>query len=113
LMALLKTVAIYWNQVSMAENAKEIQSAARSFYDRAAKFGEDLAKIGRGLSSAVSGYNDAVGAYDGSVIPAGEKLKKLKVAEGSARDITDKNPQLVSTSVRTVTKLSMPTTEEE
>lgn len=113
LMALLKTVAIYWNQVSMAENAKEIQSAARAFYDRAAKFGEDLAKIGRGLSSAVSGYNDAVGAYDGSVIPAGEKLKKLKVAEGAARDITDKNPQLVSTSVRTVTKLSMPITEEE
>lgn len=113
LMALLKTVAIYWNQVSMAENAKEIQSAARYFYDKAAKFGEDLAKIGRGLTSAVSGYNDAVGAYDGRVIPAGEQLKKLKVAEGAPRDISEGKPRIVSASVRTVTKLSISADEEE
>ena len=38
LLGLLRTVSVYWQQQSMAENAQEIQQAARDFYERSAKF---------------------------------------------------------------------------
>ena len=41
LLALLRTVGLYWQQQSMAENAKEIHAQAREFYGRAAKFSHD------------------------------------------------------------------------
>jgi len=88
LIGLLRTVGVYWQQQSMAENAKEIQETAREFYDRAAKFGEDLAKVGRGLNSALNAYNAAVGAYDRRVIPAGRRLEALKVADNSPRKLS-------------------------
>ena len=47
LLALLRTVSLYWQQQSMADNAKEIHTQAREFYDRVAKFSSDLAKMGR------------------------------------------------------------------
>ena len=48
LVALLRTIAIYWQQRSMAENAEKIAGVARELYDRAALFGEHLGKVGRG-----------------------------------------------------------------
>tara|TARA_B100000029_G_scaffold218513_1_gene216340 strand:- start:2890 stop:4152 length:1263 start_codon:yes stop_codon:yes gene_type:complete len=87
LLGLLRTVGVYWQQQSMAENAQEIQHAAREFYQRSAKFGEDLAKMGRGLNTAVNAYNAAVGSYDRRVIPAGRRLEGLRVADNTARKL--------------------------
>ena len=105
LIGLLRTVGIYWTQQSLAENAREIQDSAREFYDRAAKFGEDLAKVGRGLTSAVNAYNSAIGSYQGRVIPAGQRLEALKVADNSPRKLksgttVDGNVRVLSTTVK-------------
>ncbi len=64
LVALLRTVAIYWEQRSLAENAEAIATAARELYERGAKFAEDLDRVGKGLRTAVEGYNRAVGSFD-------------------------------------------------
>ena len=89
LIALLRTVGLYWQQQSMAENAKEIHFRAREFYDRVAKFSHDLAKMGRGINTVVGAYHDAVGSYDGSVVPSGRRLEELKVTEGLQRKIAE------------------------
>jgi len=87
LVALLRTVAIYYQQRTLAENAREIADTARELYDRAAKFGEDLAKTGRGLKTAVDAYNSAVGSFERRFLPMGQKLENLKVTEQSRRKL--------------------------
>ena len=92
LLALLRTVAIYWQQRSMAENAEAIADTARELYDRAAKFGEDLTKVGVGLNSALKAYNAAVGSFDRRLIPMSRKLEEMKVSEQSKRELTAPEP---------------------
>ncbi|MEJ2085303.1 MAG: DNA recombination protein RmuC [Acidobacteriota bacterium] len=87
LLALLRTVAIYWQQRSMAENAEAIADTARELYERAAKFGEDLAKIGAGLGTALRAYNTAVGSFDRRLMPMSRKLEEMKVSEQSKREL--------------------------
>jgi DNA recombination protein RmuC len=87
LVALLRTVAIYWQQRALAENAELIASAARELYERTAVFAEHLGKVGRGLGTAVDAYNSAVGSFEKRVVPAGEKLKELKAVEGAKKEI--------------------------
>lgn len=109
LIALLRTVGLYWQQQSMAENAKEIHSRAREFYDRVSKFSHDLAKMGRGINTAVGAYNDAVGSYDGRVIPSGRRLEELKVTEGAQRKLADLPPVAAAQTVKQIAS----STEEE
>ena len=92
LVALLRTVAIYWQQRALAENAELIAAAARELYERTAVFAEHLGKVGRGLGSAVDAYNSAVGSFERRVVPAGEKLKELKAVEAPKREIGGVEP---------------------
>ena len=109
LIALLRTVGLYWQQQSMAENAKEIHSRAREFYDRVAKFSHDLAKMGRGINTVVGAYNDAVGSYDSRVVPSGRRLEELKVTEGSQRKLAE----LPATAIAHTVKQIATSSEEE
>ncbi len=87
LIALLRTVAIYWQQSSMVENAEAIAAAARELYERAAKFGADLSDMGRGLATALSAYNRAVGSYDRRLMPMGRRLEEMMVTLQTKRDL--------------------------
>jgi DNA recombination protein RmuC len=91
LVALLRTVAIYHQHLALAENAREIGDVAGQLYDRAAKFGEDLARAGRGLKTAVDAFNAAVGSFERRLLPMGQKLESLKVAERSKRRLEAPN----------------------
>ena len=92
LVALLRTVAIYWQQRSLAENAEQIASVARTLYERAAIVGEKLEGVGRGLRSALTSYNEAVGSFKHRLVPMGQKLDELKVPEQSRRQLTGPEP---------------------
>lgn len=93
LVALLRTVAIYWQQRSLAENAESIAAAARELYERAAKFSDDLDRLGKGLNSALTAYNAAVGSFDRRLLPMARRLEELKVSEQTKRDL--KAPQSI------------------
>jgi DNA recombination protein RmuC len=88
----LRTVAIYWQQRSMAENADAIAAAARELYDRAAKLGTELEGVRKGLKAALDAYNRAVGSFDRRLVPMGRKLSELKVSEQSKRDLSAPEP---------------------
>jgi DNA recombination protein RmuC len=85
LLALLRTVAIYWQQKSLAENAEKIAEVARTLYDRSAVFSEHLGKVGKGLKAAVEAYNDAEGSFMRRLLPMHRQLEELKAAEGASR----------------------------
>jgi DNA recombination protein RmuC len=85
LVALLRTVAIYWQQQSMAENAALIADTARELYERAALFGEHLGRVGKGLRDAVDNYNSAVASFDSRFVPMGRKLEELKITKQARR----------------------------
>lgn len=92
LVALLRTVAIYWQQRSLADNAEAIAEAARELYQRAAKFSEDLERLGKGLNTALGAYNDAVGSFDRRLLPMARRLEELKVSEQTKRDLKAPEP---------------------
>jgi DNA recombination protein RmuC len=92
LLALLRTVAIYHQQESLAVNAQKIAEAARELYERGAKLGEDLAKLRRGLSSAIDAFNSAVGSFEGRFLPMGRRLEELKAASGVSRRLESVAP---------------------
>ena len=92
LVALLRTVAIYWQQKSLADNAETIADTARELYDRAAKFSAELGRVGRNLESAVQAYNKAVGSFDRRLMPLKRRLDDMKVAEHSKRELDSPQP---------------------
>lgn len=78
LVALLRTIALYWRQHQLAENAQEIADASKELMDRLGTFAEHFAKVGRGLKQSTNAFNDAVGSYERRILPAGRKVKKLQ-----------------------------------
>lgn len=87
LMALLRTVALYWQQRSVVENAETIARIAHELYDRAAVFQSHLGGVGHGLRKALHAYNAAVGSFTSKLLPMGQRLEALKVTKQAARQM--------------------------
>ena len=87
LVGLLRTVAIYWRQESIEKNTKQVADAARDLYERVALFADHLEGIGKGVGAALGAYNKAVASFESRVVPSGQKLEKLQVADDSPRKI--------------------------
>jgi DNA recombination protein RmuC len=77
LIALLRSVAVSWQQHAQTENAQKIAEAAQELFVRVVKFTEHFEKIRGGLEKANSAFNDAVGSYERMVKPSGERIQKL------------------------------------
>jgi len=85
LMALLRTVGIFWQQEAIAENAQAVWKAARELYERIAIFQEHLSKVGTGLQTAVGHFNKAVGSFEHKILLSGRRLAELKVTDDLRR----------------------------
>lgn len=92
LVALLRTVAIYWQQRAIAENAERIADVARELYDRGARFGAHLENVGKGLENAVGAYNEAVGSFERRFLPMARKLEDFQVTGQSRRELDAPSP---------------------
>lgn len=103
LVALLRTVAVYWQQRSVAENAERIAEVARELYERAARFGHHLSRVGSGLETAVDAFNSAVGSFERRFLPMGSRLDELHATDSSRRKL--EAPSLVEESPRRVAEL--------
>jgi DNA recombination protein RmuC len=87
LIALLRTVGVYWQQERMAENAEHIWVEAKELQKRLIIFAEHLARIRKGLVAALEGYNDAIGSYRGRILPQGRKIEELGAVADDQRRI--------------------------
>jgi len=77
LIALLRSVAVSWQQHKQTENAQKIAEAARELFSRVCVFTEHFEKIRDGLSKANEAFNRAASSYQSRIRPAGEKLTEL------------------------------------
>jgi DNA recombination protein RmuC len=91
LIALLRSVAVSWQQHAQTENAQKIASAAQEFYARVVKFTEHFEKIRAGLDRANSAFNDAAASFQTRVRPAGERLAELG-GTNSSKELPDVQP---------------------
>jgi DNA recombination protein RmuC len=77
LVALLRTLSLYWRQQSVAEDAHRIFGEATEFHRRVTTFMDHFHGLGRALDSALDKYNKAVGSYERKVLPQGRRLEEL------------------------------------
>jgi DNA recombination protein RmuC len=77
LIALLRSVAVSWQQHAQTENAAAIVQAAQELFNRVVTFSEHFEKIRDGLSRVNEAFNRATASYESRVRPAGEKLAGL------------------------------------
>jgi DNA recombination protein RmuC len=88
LIALLRSVAVSWQQHAQTENAAAIARAAQELFSRVCVFTEHFGKIGEGLAKANDAFNRAAASYQSRVRPAGEKLIDLGGA-GLDKELAD------------------------
>ena len=91
LIALLRSVAVSWQQHAQTENAQKIAETAQELFVRVVKFTEHFEKIRGGLEKANSAFNDAVGSYERMVKPSGERIQKLGGPTGG-KELADVQP---------------------
>lgn len=74
LLALLRTVAVTWQQETVAQSAREVHLLGQELYDRLRTMAGHVQKLGRSLKGAVDDYNKTVGALESRVLVTGRKL---------------------------------------
>ena len=111
MIALLRTAALYWQQVRFAEDAKEVVDVAREFYMRMATWSEHFTEVGKRLEKATEFYNKAVGSWERSVIPQGRRLEELEVSTNLPKTLVEQNP--VNDDIRMPTVIEVEAEEEE
>ena len=87
LVALLRTVGLYWKQNDLAEGARDIQLQADELHKRVAIFVTHFAGIGKHLGQAQEAFNSAVGSYESRVLPAGRQLEALNATQGKLPEL--------------------------
>ena len=97
MMALLRTVDLYWQQEKIAKNAVEIADTAKEYHERMKVFTEHMNKVGKGLKSSVDSYNKAIGSYNKNVLPLGRRVEQLSAAS-SAKQLEE--PKSLELNVR-------------
>ncbi len=111
MIALLRTAALYWQQVRFAEDAKEVVDVAREFYMRMATWSEHFSEVGKRLEKATEFYNKAVGSWERSVMPQGRRLEELEVSTNLPKTLVEQNP--VNDNIRMPTVIEVEAEEEE
>lgn len=91
LIALLRSVSLFWQQHAQTENTLAIAEAAQDLYARVATFTEHFENIRDGLERAGEAFNKSVGSYERMVRPAGEKIQKLRAVVGE-KELADLRP---------------------
>ena len=86
LIALLKTIAIYWQQDHLANNAQKLWDEYLELHKRLSTFTEHLGKVGGALHRAVRCFNDAIGSFDRRLLPHIRKIENMSArSDPSAR----------------------------
>ncbi len=100
LVALLKCVAMGWQERRIADEALKIGELGRELHDRLSVFAGHIAGVGKSLETAVSRYNSSVGSFESRVMSQARKFPALGVE--TPREIPE--PKTVDTTVRSLRK---------
>jgi DNA recombination protein RmuC len=76
LMILLRTVAMTWQQETVAESAREVSELGRELYKRLATMGAHVSRLGKSLDGAVKAYNETVGSLERQVLVQARRFEQ-------------------------------------
>jgi DNA recombination protein RmuC len=79
LIALLRTIALGWQQESLTTHAREVFELGQELYARLSTMGEHFDRLGRSLSRSVGDFNAAVGSLESRVLVTARRLHGLGV----------------------------------
>ena len=96
LVALLKTVAMGWQERELSQQTAEIAKLGRDLHDRLETYARHHARVGNELKQAVEHYNSSVGSLESMVLPQARRFKELSVQ--TTKEIEPISP--VETAVR-------------
>ena len=102
LLALLRTVALTWQQDALAGSARELFDVGRELHARLGTLGSHAGKLGRDLRRAVEDYNAMVASLETRVLVTARRMKDLGVV---GDDIAAVEP--VDTSPRPLTSAEL------
>jgi len=77
LIALLRTVALSWQQQQVAENAQQIWQEGSQLFDRLKVFADHMKNVRAGLQKATESYNKMLSSWESRVVPSATRLKDL------------------------------------
>jgi len=81
LIALLRSVAMSWQQQSASENARKIWETGNELFERLKTFAKHFDRVRDGLTKASEAYNQALGSFESRVLPSANRLKDLTAPE--------------------------------
>jgi DNA recombination protein RmuC len=108
LIALLRSVAMSWQQHSAAENARKIWETGVELFVRLKTFMRHFDRVRDGLVKAGESYNAALGSFESRVLPSANRLKELAAPD---HDEALESPEPVEVVLRTIPTLGDPGTE--
>ncbi len=108
LLALLKAVEMSWQQIRVAETAREISDLGKEMYERLAVFAGHYVNVGNSLRQAIERYNRSVGSWDTRVATSAMRFPELNVPV--TRELPEVSP--VDEIPRTIQKLTDGKVEE-
>jgi DNA recombination protein RmuC len=76
LMILLRTVAMTWQQETLAASAREVSDLGRELYKRLATMGAHVSRLGKSLDGAVKAYNETVGSLERQVLVQARRFEQ-------------------------------------
>ena len=101
LVALLRTVGIYWDQEKVQKNTEAVWECARELYQRVAGYQEHIEGVGQALQKTLDSYNKAMGTFSLRILPTGRKMDELGAAKADAKPLNE--PADISGKVRGIT----------
>lgn len=108
LVALLKTVAMGWQERKLTDEATQIGELGRELHDRLETFAGHYADMGRALNTAINRYNDGVGSLESRVLISARRFPQLGVQ--TAKEMPEVQP--IETTTRAMRSISATVSDE-
>lgn len=77
LIAMLRAIALGWQQENLAENAQKISELGATLHERIVKLEGFLNKLGKSINNSVDAFNVTVGSIQSRVLPSARSLGDL------------------------------------
>ncbi|WP_018156833.1 DNA recombination protein RmuC [Demetria terragena] len=81
LLALLRTVALAWQQDALTTHARELLDLGRELHSRLGRLGQHVTETGTALRRSVDAYNAMVGSLESRVLVTARKLSEMDVVD--------------------------------
>ena len=85
LIALIRTIAVGWQQEDIQKNVQEIADTALELYRRLGTYVQHIGRVGKSLDAAVDSYNKGVRSLETRLLPQARRIEDLGGAASAAK----------------------------